>query len=747
MGYHISSALYIRYMASFIVVASKTVRPVPRVTRTSLHSCRHHRMAQIRSCRAGKMKAFTNVMAFIRAVVLLPAPDLSRFVRRVTLGRLVILILSIMVTGYSTMTVDEPFSSSLFLHEVAVRAAWISITQIPLVFLLSSKHGPINLLAGLSYDRVNWMHKWIGRILFASVTVHVVIIKSSISMRDIIQSQDEGMAVVRWGVRAYATLIWVVLTSLLPLRRWSYGVFFINHWIAAIALLIVIIQHVPAYARIPIYLAMSFLASDKFSWAYYFCRNNVSICSVQHHLARFGRVSGRLQLLMGYSIEMTAPSPLRLSRQTKDSSSMIKISKLPFSWTPGQHFRLYVPVLGSFEMHPFIPASCSASPPPPLPPRIDVEQSGSIRLHAPLPPKSTSEMHLIIRTHSGFTKRLADYYEDWLTHPCPNASESTSTLTAYVDGPYGHPPVWEEYESLILITSSTGIAFTLSILNHLEQLCFLNKRQWKTKTVTVIWVGRHDDPYLEENVESPLLRCISMLRESGIEVDVEFYFTCPDLGTRSDASQHDPFEHLRMQKQDRLLSKPALRIRNPDEIYEQWDREAAANAQQLKGAELVVDSAGWQSFGCEDASEISTLVENSNGKAEEDPFSDVFAVAEENIPQPSSPFQRQWREKSIDFDEEKQLACQCGLIQHQRQKLNRRPYAEDIIRREYATRPNLPLLLSEAIPRTSLGSTMVAVCANEDVTNDVRRAVAKLNIDFVLGRRVAEVDIFTQGFS
>ena len=42
-----------------------------------------------------------------------------------------------------------------------------------------------------------------------------------------------------------------------------------------------------------------------------------------------------------------------------------------------------------------------------------------------------------------------------------------SSLTGFIAGPYGVPPKWEAYETLILISASTGASFTLPILESI----------------------------------------------------------------------------------------------------------------------------------------------------------------------------------------------------------------------------------------------------------------------------------------
>ncbi|CAO2648743.1 Nn.00g096920.m01.CDS01 [Neocucurbitaria sp. VM-36] len=692
-------------------------------------------------------------LAFMRAISIVPLPAKGRLAMPTwTLGCLLFKVFYMTIAVSILTGVDASILTPHFLDDVAFRAAWLTLTQIPLVYFLSSKRGLLNIIAGFSYERINHIHRWAGRIMFLSATIHMAIMNSSISMRDILHSHDKSMSVVRYGFGAYSLLAWIAVTSVLPLRAWSYRAFYINHWISTLAFLVIIFVHVPSHARTPTCLATVFVALDKLLVSLLFFRNNFSIRSLKHKFAKFRRGPGRDLLVAGYPVEMTAPSlvTLGLPRQTKDSTTIIRICNLPFTWKPGQHVRLYIPALGALEMHPFTPANCSVMPPPPLPPRMNRGRENFGLINTALQAQ-ISEMMLMIRAHSGFTRRLGEYYAEWLTRPCPNASELPSTLTAYIDGPYGSPPAWELYENLVLIGTSSGVSFILAIVDHLEQLCFTGNGELKTKTVTFMWITRHVDPQLEEMVQGLLLRYSTILRESNITVEADFYTTCLDSDIGPRMIQHDPFSHLRRQRGVNLICRPALKIRNPSEIYEEWSREAQMETLNSEEVELFMsgecDSAR-NSFESDGISEISTLVEGRmENESDADPFSDAYATGARDaayrplltpLP-PSLQGTARVPHQSLEVQ-----SCHCAVIQHQRQKLGSfRRY--DTITRNFSTRPNISQKLSDVISQTSTGATMVAVCSNENIVRAAQSTVARMNLDCALGRRKGRVEIFVEG--
>lgn len=635
------------------------------------------------------------------------------------------------------VTVDAPKLSSHFLDDVAFRAAWITLAQVPLLYFLSTKRGPLNLLAGLSHERISWIHRWVGRALFVSATTHMAIMMSSISVNDLMRSPGKAMSVVRYGAGAYGTLVWIALSSILPVRRWSYRVFYINHWAMTLVFLWILSHHVPRYARLPIYASVAIVAFDKCLACYGFLWNNVSVRPLKRRFAKFRKEPGRQVLAMGHPVKMMTPFITNLGLHPKESATIIRICDAPLAWRPGQHVRLYLPKLGMLEIHPFTPATCSEASSAPFPAykHHDAEHNGLLS-SCSTPP--TNDMVLMIRSHSGLTKRLADYYSKWLSLPCPNASRPCSSLTAYIDGPYGSPPTWEDYENITLIASSTGVSFILSILEYLEQLCFNGHPRLRTQHIRFIWANRHIEPQFEASVMDLLSKHSAMLRESDIMVEAEFYATCPqseERGMEPEMREYDPFAHLRRPRRNYFAGRPPLRIRNPNALDDEEDEDE--EEEDLKHVSPVVSEVeSCLSY----ESDASTLIDQ-----EERPIiSDRQSTLDELDTScwsrmPSLRFPRA-TPKAADSE-----SCQCGLIRYQQRKTGSKRQPE-FITRFYGSRPNIPHIVSVAASRTSTAKTMVAVCSNAGVAMQAKSAVARMNLDFAMGRRERGVDIHTEGF-
>jgi hypothetical protein len=649
------------------------------------------------------------------------------------------------------VSVDAPRFSDHFVEDVAFRAAWITLAQVPLVHLLATKRGPLNVLAGVSYERINWIHRSCGRVLFLSATIHMGIMLQSVSVMDIFKSPDKVMIIVQYGVGAYGMLTWIALSSILPVRRWSYRAFYTNHWVSTLVFLWVLFKHIPKYARSAVYISIGIILVDKCLFCYSLVRNNVCIRTVKRKCSQPRKGPSRKAITIGYPVKMTAPI-VGSNFTTAKSTTIIRICDLPFSWKPGQHVRLYLPKLGSFEVHPFTPAMCSLSSTSPTFPREDADVENERLLGETDIAPSTNEMLLMIRAHSGLTQRLADYHSKWLCRPCPNASRPSSSLTAIIDGPYGAPPAWEEYENITLISTSTGVAFPLSIMHYLERICMEDPSRLRTQRIQLVWTVRHLQPQFDATVTELLVERITRLRQAGLSVTAEFYATCRKSGVLEPASellQYDQFAHLRGHHRRRLYGTPPLRIWNPDKIY-----EATVGEQEFDDAnEVYSDSIEQEESDADErcsfeSNASSTLIDDNEEEEEED-------EDEEDGEAPVGSFwtqfasQKKERRKVSACAAEKKDGnlCNCALVQSQRNKWNSQASASILVERFYGSRPNISRILKASTANTEKERVMVAACANQDMMAQARNVVARLNFDFVAGRRKMGVNIFTEGFS
>ena len=336
---------------------------------------------------------------------------------------LVILTYWIVITLF--LTVGSVVHDAYYWERVGFRAAWVSVTQVPFIYLLAGKVNIGGFLLGSSYMDLNWLHRWVSRTLFVTVTIHGSFFLREWIQADFVRLELKMMPMVKYGFGLWAVLAWTNISSLIPLRRMCYEFFVLQHIVSASVFLWLLHVHVPAYASYNIWMAVAFLLSGR---VYRFC---LLLCQNIAFQRQTSASIGRKWL--GHTAEIQA-----LAGQI----TVLTIHDIGFSWKAGQHILLWCPTVGPLESHPFTIASTP----------IANSDNGLKRIQ------------LVIRARSGFTRRLY------------RQANSSRMVTAFLTGPFGNLPTWNTFETLVLISASTGASFTLPILETvLNQPCCVRK--------------------------------------------------------------------------------------------------------------------------------------------------------------------------------------------------------------------------------------------------------------------------------
>ncbi|MCJ1310949.1 hypothetical protein MMC25_004618 [Agyrium rufum] len=300
-------------------------------------------------------------------------------------------------------------------EKVGFRAAWISVTQVPFIVLLSCKLNPISILTGISYERLNWFHRWAARTLFFTIIVHWSFFFREWYIANFVQLEIGMMPMVKFGFGTWAVLGWTIITSWGYFRGMSYEIFVLQHLTAAGIFLWLLYSHVPVYAQYNVWMAIGFVVFDQVG------RLSLNI------IRNVNRSSGKgMMPNLGYRAHVEA---------LPGSFTKVTINDVKFKWKAGQHVYISIPRCGFMEAHPFTVASVPDS----------------------LPSQDPQNLSLIIKSHGGFTKKL---------HARASQPEK-QPLRAFVSGPWGYPPNLASYETLILIAASTGATFTVPILSEI----------------------------------------------------------------------------------------------------------------------------------------------------------------------------------------------------------------------------------------------------------------------------------------
>lgn len=404
------------------------------------------------------------------------------------------------------LTTGSIIDDAYYWERIGFRAAWVSVTQVPLVFFLAGKINIAGFLLGSSYMDMNWLHRWVSRTLFVTVTIHGSFFIREWVRADFFRIELEMMPMVKHGLGLWGVLAWTMISSLVPLRRLCYEFFVLQHIVSAAVFLWLLHTHVPAYAAYNIWMAVVFVLLGRMSRFGLLLYRNFSF-----RIKTLGPIVGKR---MGHSMELQALA---------GDITMLTIHGVGFSWKAGQHVLLWCPTLGPFESHPF---TISNIP--------ETRKDGLNRVE------------LIIRARSGFTRRLYRHAA---------SSQATSvTMTAFLTGPLGNVPAWNTYETLVLISASTGASFNLPILEAvLREPCCVRR-------IDCLLLVRHEshvDGYL-----SRLLSAVSHPRASEVSLQITIAVTGKERGPFRDddavadlgslASSHSSEAHSRT-----LLKSPA----------------------------------------------------------------------------------------------------------------------------------------------------------------------------------------------
>ena len=389
-------------------------------------------------------------------------------------GRVVALLIYWAVIIYMT-THNAIRKDALFWERIGYRNAWVTVTQVPLLYLLASKTNIIGLIAGTSYERLNWLHRWVARTMFVTATVHGFHFWREWVIADFLEEQLELMPItIRYGLAGWGILLWMVVTSFKPFRSMAYEVFVIQHILAAVFFLWVVYVHIPSYARYNIWFAIAALCFDRAIRLGMLVWQNCKFNPNKSRCAGGQRVGHRVQL-----------------SAVGESMTVLTIKDVHFTWRAGQHLYLWLPRIGPLETHPYTIATPHRMP--------DTCTCNSIQL--------------VIRSHSGFSRRLNRFARN------TESSEKKQTVTAFVVGPYGRPPRWDVFETLVLISASTGASFTLPILESVLQ----SSATKCTKRVDFLLAARQGEEigFYHERLHEAL----NLAAAIGIELDVHIAVT------------------------------------------------------------------------------------------------------------------------------------------------------------------------------------------------------------------------------
>ncbi|ROT38230.1 hypothetical protein SODALDRAFT_279019 [Sodiomyces alkalinus F11] len=385
------------------------------------------------------------------------------------LGRVLLLLAYWAVVIYMSAGHDAVQNDVFFRERIGFRNGWTTIMQLPLLFLLAMKVNPVGLLVGTSHERLNWFHRWVARTMFITATLHGFHFWTQWTEADIFDWQMRILPSTKQGIGAWAVLLWTIVTGFRPLRHMAYELFVIQHLASLAVFLWLVYVHIPIVARPYLWAAIACIAFDRLArWG---------LMAWQNLRAKPDSSGCRRKQRLGHQVQVRAVGPC---------TTVLTLKDVPFSWKPGQHLYLWLPSVAPFEAHPYTVACATRLP-------------GTCTCHS---------VQLVVRKHGGFSRRLHAH-----ASKLEAQGHATETLTAFIIGPFGAPPRWDVYETLVLISASTGASFTLPILEAAVQADPRSSCVRRIQFVLTAAQGEEVDFYLHR-----LRHAIAQAHARGLEI-------------------------------------------------------------------------------------------------------------------------------------------------------------------------------------------------------------------------------------
>ncbi|KAF8210850.1 ferric reductase like transmembrane component-domain-containing protein [Mycena galopus ATCC 62051] len=417
----------------------------------------------------------------------------------------------------------------------ANRAALIAATQFPLLIALGMKNNVLTILTGISFDKLNILHRIAARVLCVLMWVHAAghIIESG-STGNIKDLQE---AWFQCGIMAISAFTLLCLFSIQPLRSRAYELFLITHFFMVL-----------------IFLGGAYYHANNSDLGYYIWPSFL-VWGLDRFL-RFIRIffinGGYLTLLntktssaLRAKIEVISPQFLRVTVRRPDY----------FRWSPGQLAYLSIPSASGvpWEAHPFTIASIDGDISPAKEQEGVSRQDLSSEQGEPIEPEMAAAENLaplgyskrlvfLLRVHNGFTKRLFDA-----------ASAHDDTLNAYIDGPYCSPPSVRGFETVLLFGGGSGISFIFPLL--LDIIKGANTATNPTcRKVVMVWAIRHSEQI--NAISDDLLRALDGVSDS-LLLDICIHVTASPLNSESDPEKNEGSISF---SETKLLDAPHVRV-------------------------------------------------------------------------------------------------------------------------------------------------------------------------------------------
>jgi predicted ferric reductase len=389
------------------------------------------------------------------------------------------------------------------LENIGYRTGFVSLAQIPLLFLLAGKKNIIGFLTGMSYERINWLHRWCARCLLLTSTIHFGYwLTDWWPYGSFVAKKIRTDPLTYRGVIAWAFLVWIVFSSMAPIRGWNYEFFVIQHLMTFAVFIGMVYIHTPAECHVYIWIPVGLFFFDRLVRGLYVIYINVSFFHPKQ------RREGNMKGLWACKAEFAS---------LPHNTTRITIKNPPITWNAGQHVFLSCHSVVPLQTHPFTIAS--------------IPEDGKIEFYA--------------KAEKGATKKFFGHAEKMLG--LPHSETVTGVKSVAIEGPYGRIRPLRQFDSVIFFAGSTGATFTMPLLRNIvagwkqgdSGGTWMRPAGVVTRHIRFVWVvkSRGQLSWFASQL-SEVINDVAKLHSEGLDVDVEMsvYCTCDDEFTEEHKS-------------------------------------------------------------------------------------------------------------------------------------------------------------------------------------------------------------------
>ncbi|KAL8719162.1 MAG: hypothetical protein Q9225_003802 [Loekoesia sp. 1 TL-2023] len=306
------------------------------------------------------------------------------------------------------------------------------VNMIPLV-ILAGRNNPLIGLLNISFDNFNLVHRWFGRIVVLQALAHTIAEVMKIVDKagwKALQAAFQNSQMLITGLVATIAFVAIVLQASAALRHAFYETFLHLHIALVILSIVFLWKHLENTHPQKYLLAVILL------WA---MERLIRLTSLVYRNVGRGGTKAELELLPGDACRVT----LKMVR--------------PWTFQPGQYAFITVPSVGLWTSHPFSLAWSSSA--------ADDNQQDSEKGYKISPEdildnsNDKTTMSLIIRRRSGFTDKLFEKAD--------RSTTGITTVTAFVEGPYGGHAVLHSYGTVMIFAGGVGITHQVPFVRDL----------------------------------------------------------------------------------------------------------------------------------------------------------------------------------------------------------------------------------------------------------------------------------------